>query len=76
MSKVDECIGCKEIGVTQAESESGDHLCITESQILTVMFCIFPCVNICSMSDHWMIPKTPHKIVISLLILSTKYYGI
>ena len=76
MFKLVECICCKEIGITQAELETGGTLCITESPRFIAMFCIFPCVNICSMSDHWMIPKPPHKIVISLLILSTKHYGI
>ena len=33
MPTVDECICCTEIGAVQAESEKGDHLCITESQI-------------------------------------------
>ena len=48
MSKVDECICFKEIGVTQAESETGDHLCIMENPILIATFCLFQCVKICS----------------------------
>ena len=33
MPTVDESICCTEIGAVQAESEIGDHLCMTESQI-------------------------------------------
>ena len=41
MSKVDECICFKVIGVTQAESETGDHLCMMENSILLATFCLF-----------------------------------
>ena len=76
MSKVDKCICCKKkkIGVTQAELETGDHLCITENTILIAMFCIFQCVKICSMFDPLMITNLLMRL--SLLILNTKHYGI
>ena len=39
MFKVDECICFKEIGITQAELETGGNLCITESPRFIAMFC-------------------------------------
>ena len=38
MTKVDECICCKEIGATQAESETGTTYALSNNK--TVMFCI------------------------------------
>ena len=75
MSKVDKCICCKKkIGVTQAELETGELLCITENTILIAMFCIFQCVIICSMFDPLMI--TNLLMIWSLLTINTKHYGI
>ena len=71
MSKVDKCICCKEIGAIQAESETRGHLCITESSILIISMCEH-LQYVEQLDDN----QPPHEIVISLLILKTKQYGI
>ena len=67
MSKVDECICFKEIGATQAESETRDHLCITESPILIISMCEY-LQYVEPLDDN----QPPQEIVISLLIFKNK----
>ena len=79
--QVDECICCTEIGAVKAESEKGDHLCITESQIF-IANCLNRHVLHVSMYEYLQNVGTlnynqpPHENVKLLLILNTKHYGI